>query len=188
MGLAPPNPHRRAASSSPTCFPSGARMWRPSGWAFLATKPVDPPTLGPLRLHHLQPIPTAHPDLRLTQFAHADHATRMALRHFASRGGADVVAEAERGELPADGQAVADLPDAALVADDQLQQMRAVCVNDRWSRKRRYGWGGRSADADFAQLAGMAMCDAFGHPDPQPALLHVLLGGFEYEDQRPLRG
>jgi transcriptional regulator with XRE-family HTH domain len=49
----------------------------------LGTKVVDHPTLGPLRLHHLQSIPTEHPDLRLTQFAPADDATRAALRHFA---------------------------------------------------------------------------------------------------------
>ena len=38
--------------------------------------------LGTLRLYHLQSIPTEHPDLRLTQFAPADDATRGALRHF----------------------------------------------------------------------------------------------------------
>ncbi|MDX6368582.1 MAG: hypothetical protein QOG93_84, partial [Gaiellaceae bacterium] len=49
----------------------------------LGTKVLDHPTLGPLRLHHLQSIPTEHPDLRLTQFAPADDATRAALRHLA---------------------------------------------------------------------------------------------------------
>jgi transcriptional regulator with XRE-family HTH domain len=49
----------------------------------LGTKRIDHPTLGPLRLYHLQSIPTEHPDLRLTQFAPADDATREALRHFA---------------------------------------------------------------------------------------------------------
>jgi transcriptional regulator with XRE-family HTH domain len=49
----------------------------------LGTKLVVHATLGPLRLHHLQSIPTEHPDLRLTQFAPADAATRAALRHFA---------------------------------------------------------------------------------------------------------
>ena len=37
------------------------------------------PGLGPLTLHHLQSIPTGHPDLRLTQFVPADAATRAAL-------------------------------------------------------------------------------------------------------------
>jgi PAS domain-containing protein len=49
----------------------------------LGTKLVDHPTLGPLRLYHLQSIPTEHPDLRLTQFAPADDATRGALSRFA---------------------------------------------------------------------------------------------------------
>jgi PAS domain-containing protein len=49
----------------------------------LGTKLVAHPKLGPLRLHHLQSIPTEHPDLRLTQFAPADAATRAALRHYA---------------------------------------------------------------------------------------------------------
>jgi hypothetical protein len=30
-------------------------------------------------LHHLQSVPTSHPDLRLTQFAPADEATRQSL-------------------------------------------------------------------------------------------------------------
>lgn len=34
---------------------------------------------GPYRLHHLQTIPTSHPDLRLTLFAPADELTRAAL-------------------------------------------------------------------------------------------------------------
>ena len=49
----------------------------------LGTKLVDHRTLGPLRLYHLQSIPTEHPDLRLTQFAPADDATRAALSRFA---------------------------------------------------------------------------------------------------------
>jgi hypothetical protein len=49
----------------------------------LGTKVVDHPELGALRLYHLQSIPTEHPDLRLTQFAPADHATRDALHRFA---------------------------------------------------------------------------------------------------------
>ena len=35
--------------------------------------------VGRLTLHHLQSIPTSHPDLRLTQFVPADDATRSAL-------------------------------------------------------------------------------------------------------------
>ena len=49
----------------------------------LGIKTIDHPELGPLRLYHLQSIPTEHPDLRLTQFAPADDATREALRRFA---------------------------------------------------------------------------------------------------------
>lgn len=45
----------------------------------LGTKTVEHPRLGTLRLHHLQSAPTSHPDLRLTQFAPADEATRAAL-------------------------------------------------------------------------------------------------------------
>lgn len=45
----------------------------------LGTKTLEHPQLGPLRLHHLQSAPTSHPDLRLTQFAPADEATRAAL-------------------------------------------------------------------------------------------------------------
>jgi transcriptional regulator with XRE-family HTH domain len=45
----------------------------------LGTKTIEHPRLGPLRLHHLQSAPTSHPDLRLTQFAPADAATRAAL-------------------------------------------------------------------------------------------------------------
>jgi PAS domain-containing protein len=48
----------------------------------LGTKVIDHPELGTLRLYHLQSIPTEHPDLRLTQFAPADDATRAALRRF----------------------------------------------------------------------------------------------------------
>jgi transcriptional regulator with XRE-family HTH domain len=49
----------------------------------LGTKVVDHPELGTLRLYHLQSIPAEHPDLRLTQFAPADGATRAALSRFA---------------------------------------------------------------------------------------------------------
>jgi transcriptional regulator with XRE-family HTH domain len=47
--------------------------------AQLGTKRIDHPRLGPVALHHLQSIPTGHPDLRLTQFVPADEATRTAL-------------------------------------------------------------------------------------------------------------
>ena len=47
--------------------------------AQLGTKVIDHPEMGRLRLHHLQSIPTSHPDLRLTQFVPADDATRTAL-------------------------------------------------------------------------------------------------------------
>jgi transcriptional regulator with XRE-family HTH domain len=45
----------------------------------LGTKTIEHPQLGTLRLHHLQSVPTSHPDLRLTQFAPADDATRASL-------------------------------------------------------------------------------------------------------------
>ncbi len=47
--------------------------------AQLGTKVMDHPALGTLTLHHLQSVPTSHPDLRLTQFVPADEATRAAL-------------------------------------------------------------------------------------------------------------
>jgi transcriptional regulator with XRE-family HTH domain len=47
--------------------------------AQLGTKTIDHPALGRLKLHHLQSIPTSHPDLRLTQFVPADATTRAAL-------------------------------------------------------------------------------------------------------------
>jgi transcriptional regulator with XRE-family HTH domain len=43
------------------------------------TKTLDHPTLGTLRLHHAQTVPTGSPDLRLTIYAPADAATRAAL-------------------------------------------------------------------------------------------------------------
>ncbi len=43
------------------------------------TKTVEHPTLGVLRLHHTQTVPTGAPDLRLTVYAPADDATRAAL-------------------------------------------------------------------------------------------------------------
>jgi transcriptional regulator with XRE-family HTH domain len=45
----------------------------------LGTKTVEHARAGTLRLHHLQSVPTSHPDLRLTQFVPADAATRAAL-------------------------------------------------------------------------------------------------------------
>jgi hypothetical protein len=47
--------------------------------AQLGTKSIEHPALGRLTLHHLQSIPTSHPDLRLTQFVPADDVTRSAL-------------------------------------------------------------------------------------------------------------
>ena len=43
------------------------------------TKTLEHPTLGRLRLHHAQTVPTGSPDLRLTIYAPADAATRAAL-------------------------------------------------------------------------------------------------------------
>ena len=43
------------------------------------TKTIEHPTLGTLRLHHAQTVPTGAPDLRLTIYAPADAATRAAL-------------------------------------------------------------------------------------------------------------
>jgi PAS domain-containing protein len=43
------------------------------------TKTIEHPTLGTLRLHHAQTVPTGAPDLRLTIYAPADAATRVAL-------------------------------------------------------------------------------------------------------------
>ena len=47
--------------------------------AQVGTKVIEHPHLGRLEVHHLQSIPTSHPDLRLTQFVAADDATRAAL-------------------------------------------------------------------------------------------------------------
>jgi hypothetical protein len=47
--------------------------------AQLGTKHLEHPELGTLVLHHLQSIPTSHPDLRLTQFVPGDARTRAAL-------------------------------------------------------------------------------------------------------------
>jgi hypothetical protein len=47
--------------------------------AQIGTKTIEHPNLGRLALHHLQSIPTSHPDLRLTQFVPADEATRSLL-------------------------------------------------------------------------------------------------------------
>jgi hypothetical protein len=43
------------------------------------TKTIEHPTLGTLRLHHAQTVPTGSPELRLTVYAPADAATRAAL-------------------------------------------------------------------------------------------------------------
>jgi uncharacterized protein YdcH (DUF465 family) len=47
--------------------------------AKIGTKMIEHPELGRVTLHHLQSIPTSHPDLRLTQFVPADDATRSTL-------------------------------------------------------------------------------------------------------------
>ena len=59
--------------------------------AQIGTKVIDHPVLGRLTVHHLQSIPTSHPDLRLTQFVPGDAATRALARSAAapaSSGGA----------------------------------------------------------------------------------------------------
>ncbi len=43
------------------------------------TKVAEHPALGTLTLHHMQSIPTGHPELRLTQYLPADETTRTAL-------------------------------------------------------------------------------------------------------------
>jgi transcriptional regulator with XRE-family HTH domain len=48
------------------------------------TKTIAHPTLGTLRLHHAQTVPTGAPDLRLTIYAPADAATRAALATLAT--------------------------------------------------------------------------------------------------------
>jgi transcriptional regulator with XRE-family HTH domain len=48
------------------------------------TKTIEHPTLGRLRLHHAQTVPTGAPDLRLTIYAPADAATRAALATLAT--------------------------------------------------------------------------------------------------------
>lgn len=52
----------------------------------LGTKVMASPELGHLTLHHLQSIPTSHPDLRLTQYVPGDAATRAALSSSPGRG------------------------------------------------------------------------------------------------------
>ena len=47
------------------------------------TKTIEHPTLGTLRLHHAQTVPTGAPELRLTIYAPADAATRVALAQLA---------------------------------------------------------------------------------------------------------
>ncbi len=51
------------------------------------TKTVEHPTLGRLRLHHAQTVPTGAPELRLTIYAPADAATRAALATLAPGAG-----------------------------------------------------------------------------------------------------
>lgn len=46
----------------------------------LGMKTIEHPELGTLRLHHIQSVPTSHPDLRLTQFAPVDATTRATLQ------------------------------------------------------------------------------------------------------------
>jgi len=48
------------------------------------TKTIEHATLGTLRLHHAQTVPTGAPDLRLTIYAPADAATRAALARLAT--------------------------------------------------------------------------------------------------------
>ena len=48
------------------------------------TKTIEHPTLGTLRLHHAQTVPTGAPELRLTVYAPADAATRAALATLAT--------------------------------------------------------------------------------------------------------
>jgi transcriptional regulator with XRE-family HTH domain len=47
--------------------------------AQLGTKTFVHPELGPLSVHHVQSVPTSHPELRLVQFVPADERTRAAL-------------------------------------------------------------------------------------------------------------
>lgn len=61
--------------------PRFAELWRRHEVldAQVGTKVIEHPRLGRLTVHHLQSIPTSHPELRLTQFVPADAATREAL-------------------------------------------------------------------------------------------------------------
>jgi hypothetical protein len=52
------------------------------------TKDVLDERVGALRMHHLQTIPTSHPELRLTVYAPADERTRAALADFVAGVGA----------------------------------------------------------------------------------------------------
>ena len=71
----------RAATARNTLARFRRELWRRHEVSDrqLGTKRADHPALGTLVLHHLQSIPTSHPDLRLTQFVPADEATRTAL-------------------------------------------------------------------------------------------------------------
>ena len=78
------NGHRRTPGlrrQAPEASPRFRELWRRHEVqnAQLGTKVVDHPELGRLTLHHLQSVPTSHPDLRLTQFVPADDTTRAAL-------------------------------------------------------------------------------------------------------------
>jgi transcriptional regulator with XRE-family HTH domain len=55
--------------------------------AQLGTKIIEHPDLGRLEVHHLQSIPTSHPDLRMTQFVAADDATRRAFARIVAEAG-----------------------------------------------------------------------------------------------------
>jgi hypothetical protein len=70
----------RSSASIPT--PAAARLsarWATDVTGQLGTKTVEHPLLGTLRLHHLQPAPASHPELRLTQFTPPDETARAAL-------------------------------------------------------------------------------------------------------------
>src|SRR5688572_14790751 len=71
------------SSSLPSARRSSSAPWWPRHEVLteqLGTKTIDHRELGTLRLHHLQSVPTSHPDLRLTQFAPADDSTRATLQ------------------------------------------------------------------------------------------------------------
>jgi transcriptional regulator with XRE-family HTH domain len=53
--------------------------------AQLGTKVMEHPDVGRMEIHHLQSIPTSHPDLRLAQFVPGDEATRLAFARIGER-------------------------------------------------------------------------------------------------------